>query len=268
MNNSRAKTILIIFFMLTNMCLLTLLLHSYNTYRSVPEEVINTTVELLHERGISIDKELVPKSIGIQKQILVENIITTHDDFAVNLLGENTKKNDVGYYSETGQLSFTGDKFHLKYKEGYETNKKMKSPADKAKDYLKTMGISTKGAAISSSNNDKGIFSVIFTKMLHGKPFFDCNIKINIAGTKIVEVTGSWYNKISTDANQLTKSASGLLVNYTAKNPEFTNVKITNLKPGYAINEDGVFHKQAVLLPVYEITTDNNKKIYIDARGN
>lgn len=267
-NNQRAKTILIVFFMLTNMCLLTMLLHSYNTYRRVPDDVIKTASELLNERGIIIDKELIPTSISIQKQVLVENIITSYDDFAKTILGENIQKKDNIFFSGIGEVSFDGDKFFIKYNNGYETNEKKKSPSDKAEFYLNSIGINTKNSDIYSSNNDQGVFTVIFTKMLYGKPFFDCSIQVDIVGTKITRISGCWFNKYSTEAAQPTKPVSGLLVSYSARNIDFTNVKIISLKSGYAINENGVFHKQAVLLPVYEITTDKYNKIYIDARGN
>lgn len=268
MNNARAKTILIVFFLLTNLCLFILLMNSYSNYIRVPEEIITTTVNLLLERGIDIDSSLFPSKIGKQKQIVVNNVIETYEDFAKLILMEEPIIENGVFKTDTASVNFYGDRFRITYHNGLETSTKDRSPADKVRTFLSAAGIDTDGASVSSDNNAEGIFTVTFRKAFYKKPFFDCVVTAELKGTKIMTVHGSWFNKEEVKKTLLLSPVTSLLVNYSAKNPGFRDVRITSLKPGYAICENGVFHKQVTLIPVYEVTADNKDTFYIDARGN
>ncbi len=268
MNNARAKTILIVFFLLTNIILLIMLLDSYNQFISIPEETVKTTTEFLSQRGIEISEELIPRKIGKEKLITVTNVIDTYENFAKKALSDNLTNENGIYKNESATVNFYGDRFRITFKDGIATNDKDRSPSDKAKSYLKSIGINTNGAHITSTNNSEGLFWVTFNKSFYKKPFFDCMITVELKGKSITSVHGSWFEKSEHDQTVRLSSAPSLLVSHFAKNPDLKNVKVTNLESGYAISENGVFHKQVTLLPVYAVTTDKYEKFYIDARGN
>ena len=268
MNNSRAKTILIVFFLLTNIILLSMLISSYMEYIQIPDKTLDTTVQLLSEKGITIDKSLIPDSIGNDKLITVNNVIDTYENFARNVLSENHTIEDGVFKNEKATINYYGDRFRITFNEGLDTSEKDRSPADKASSYLKSIGIDTGSAKISSSNNSEGLFTVQFSKAFYNKPFFDSIVTVEIMGTKIISVHGSWFEKEDAVQAVNLSSAPSLLVSFFSKNPSISDTTITNIQNGYAICENGIFHKQVTLIPVYEVTTDHFGKFYIDARGN
>lgn len=268
MNNARAKTILIVFFLLTNIILLIMLLDSYNRFISIPEETIKTTADFLSHRGIQINEDLIPNKIGKEKIITVTNVIDTYENFAKKVLPDNPTIENGVYKNESATVNFYGDRFRITFKDGISTSEKDRSPSDKARTYLNSIGINTNGAHITSNNNAEGLFSVTFSKSFYKKPFFDCTVTVELKGKSITSVHGCWFERTQAEQTVRLASAPSLLVSYFTKNPNYKDVKVTSLQSGYAISENGVFHKQVTLLPVYAVTTDTNEILYIDARGN
>ena len=259
MNWSKAKTIMILFLLCTNIFLLSILIGTAYKQQRVSPEIIDSAVTLLSSRGIDIDKRIIPSAIGDEKLFTVENIIADYESFARTVRG---------YNNDAAEITFNGDIFDIKFINGIETDPKLKSPADKARAYLSSLGIDTKKSSVVVDNNSDDIFTVCFTKTIAGKPFFDCSVLVELKGTKIISVRGRWFNKLDTvsTSNPALESVPGLLVEFSISSPELSGSKITGLNLGYAINEENVFHKQATIIPVYEITTDSENKYYIDAR--
>lgn len=258
MNWSKAKTIMILFLLCTNLFLLSTLINAEYRQKRVAPEIIDAAAVLLENRGIRIDKKIIPSAIGTEKLFTVENVISDYESFTSTV---NT------HTDNSAEISFCGDMFDIKA-DGIETDRRLKSPADKARAFLSSLGIDASKASIEVDNNSDGIFTVRFTKIIADKPFFDCSISVELLGTKIISVRGKWYNKLDTvsASNSALKSVPGLLVEFSASNPELHGSEITSLRLGYAISEENVFHKQATIIPVYEIATDNGGKYFIDAR--
>lgn len=271
MNWSKAKTILILFLLCTNIFLLSIIINSYHKRTKVPEEVINSTVALLNGRNIKIDSSLIPAVINDEKIFSVENVISDYESFARLALKNDITPTDNGFSSDNASIKYKGDRFYISFTEGIDTPDELKSPADKAKAYLKGIGIEPKNAEITVTNDANGVFTVAFTQVIDNKPFFDCKVSVELDKTKIMAVYGCWFTKDEDSGTPSTlESVPGLLVKFSAQNPDLADGTILKLKSGYAVdeNESGIFHKQTMIIPVLEITMSDENKYYIDARSN
>lgn len=267
MNWNRAKTILIVFLIMTSCLLGYMLINSNSEHGKIRSETIAYTAKLLGERGISVDSSLISDEIKSVSLYEAENVVSDYNEFALKCFSD-AKQAQEGYFtSSSGTLSFDGDDFYIHYNVGIDTDNKLKSPSEKAKKYLLSLGIDTNNASVHTSNNGKGVFTVTFTNALDGMSFFDSCIAVSLDGNKIVSASGSWFKKtdILSSSVQL-DSVPGLLIKFSSENKVFSNLEISHIELGYAVNEKGVFHKQSTILPVYRITSTDGKVFTIDAR--
>lgn len=267
MNWSKAKNILIIFLLLTFLLLSAMIYDSEKKSSRIQPETINYAINLLHARGIDIDPKIIPTTIDTLHILEVQNVISDYSEFAKIAIPDCSKVSDVIFSSNKATIEFFGDKFTITYINGYKTDKKLKSPAEKAKSYLAGLGIDVSNASVSTSNNAEGLFSVTFVKFIEELSFFDSKLTVTFDGENIIRVSGTWFNEAPLPASSaMIDFPHGLLIKYSSSNETFSNINITDLALGYAINEDGVYHKQATLIPVYRVITADNREFYIDAR--
>ena len=90
MNWHKAKTILIIYFIITNFALLVYLIYGNYITQGTKTRVAEQVMELLNEKNIYIDKELLYKNnfINEMRHVYVSNAIKNHESFAAEVLGE------------------------------------------------------------------------------------------------------------------------------------------------------------------------------------
>ncbi len=264
---SKAKTILILFLLMTSILLSAMLYNSEIKSNHIEPQTISYAVNLLKEKGISINPNLIPSELGSVPVFEAKNVVSDYYEFARLVFPDCYQVSDASFASNNGTIEFYGDNFRISFASGVDTDKKLKSPSEKAKAYLSTIGIDTSVAEIDTSNDSQGLFTVNFTNVLEDMLFFDSKISVTLKGEKITSINGTWFtNNESLSSYAPLDSAPGLLVKFSAQNKEFSNLEITHLELGYAINEEGVFHKQSSILPVYQIITTDGRELYIDAR--
>lgn len=267
MNWSKAKTILILFLLMTSILLSAMLYSSEINSNHIEPQTVSYAVNLLNEKGVSVSPELIPTELSSVPVFEAENVVSDYYEFARQVFPDCYQVSDVSFSSNNGTIEFNGDNFFISYSSGVDTDKKLKSPSEKAKAYLTTIGIDISGAEIDTSNDSQGLFTVNFTNVLEDKLFFDSKISVTLKGEKITSINGTWFTKTeSLSSNAPLDSAPGLLVKFSAENKEFSNLEISHIELGYAVNEQGVFHKQSSILPVYQIITTDGRQFYIDAR--
>lgn len=267
MNWSRAKSILILFLIFTSLLLSGMLYISNQKSSMIEPQTISYAIQLLEKKGVYILPDLLPNKLYSLSVYEGENVISDYFEFAKTVFPDAEKISEANYSSSIGTIEFVGDNFDIKFLNGLPTDKRLKSPSEKAKNYLSTIGINISDAVVNTTNNSEGLFTVCFTNKLNGYSLFDNQISVTLSGENIIAVNGVWFTKKSLQSSNFTlDSAPGLLLKYTEQNPEFRNTEIIAMEIGYAINEQGVFHKESSILPVYKIVTSDSNEFYIDAR--
>lgn len=261
MNWYKAKTILIIFFLCTNIFLLVNILTAANKATVITEDVIGATVEILSRNGVTIDPEIIPRRNETVAVIEAENVIGDATAFAEGILGGTVEKNPDGTYTgPAGNLAISGNRFS--YTAGNAPKELGSSPAKAATAFLKGAGFDLSGAERTVTEN-----LVTYQKEFDAHPFFDGQVTVTVRDGAVVSAEGCWFS--SDDGGWFSdkvtvKSITGVLVDYAAQENHAKG--ITALDFGYTLPQGDTLQKSAVLVPTWVITTDRGEKVFMDAR--
>ena len=259
MNWSKAKTVLIFFFIIINVFLFyTILGRSLNNYY-VSKETVNNTVEILKNSGITVDKDIIPRRIQSVSQFEADNIIVSYEDFAKKMLGENCIKiSETEFKGDIGSISYFGDKFIFR----------SQYSGDKSKTESNLISILN---SYGITLNDYIYTDGSFVKSIDGKKVYDCELNFDFTPENELMIYGVWFLKksepITTDAEL--KSAAAVLVDFLSlpDRPQGELI-IESIELGYMIYETENFHKSIVPISAWEVTLSNGEKVYLDARAN
>ncbi len=263
MNWSRAKTILIALFLIVDLFLLTTILTESDR---ISPEVISSTVEVLKNNGITIDRNIIPSKSQKTPYSEVENVITSYDEFAALLLGDSyTLSGDNSFSVGSKKVSFSGNSFIYESsisKDGISTDK---NPQNVAAEFLKNIGFDLSGAEVSSQKSENST-AVTFYNYSNSLPVFNSSVTVSVSGEIVTSVSGMWFNTINTnEPDTALKSITSILIDTAADIK--TGTHISSLELGYSLPDSTVFHKSAVLIPVWQITSKDGKQYFPDARN-
>lgn len=259
MNWSKAKTVLIFFFVIINIFLFyTILGRSLNNYY-ISKETVNNTVEILKNSGITVDKDIIPRRIQSVSQFEADNIIVSYEEFAKKMLGDNCIKiSESEYKGDTGSISYFGDKFIFKTQYSGDTSKSESNLIA----ILNSYGITL---------NDYTYIDGSFVKNIDGKKVYDCELNFDFTSENELMIYGVWFQKktepVTTDAEL--KSAAAVLVDFLSSpdRPE-GELTIEGVELGYMIYETENFHKSIVPISAWQVSLSSGEKVYLDARSN
>ncbi len=255
---SKVKTILIFFLIIANLFLLMNLYSNNKDTLFLKKEVIESTVSILAENGVGIDKSIIPKKIVKLKQFEADNLIKSYDEFSEAVLGKDYKKvSDTRFEGDTGHIDFSGDKFNISIKYDGE----IPSSKDQVEDFFKEFNLKITDFEYKNGQ--------VFKKT--GKyDIYDCNITFKKSGD-MLEISGVWYEKNSNTIyyGDEIKPITSALIDFLSDplKPE-EQCEITNIRLGYMVYETISYHKSIVPMPVWEIELSNKQKVYISARAN
>ena len=274
MNWYKAKTILIIFLVVVNIAFFTYIIYDSFQSKKTESTVFNTVIELLDKNNISIDNTVIEKTDLPQsaKSVYAENIISSYDDFAKLLLGENvTKTNEGVYTSESGNatLTFDGDKFEAVVKPGYMLMQSDSNtePIKTAKKFLTAVGIDISDVKYDITG-ENGQTIINFYQQANKYPVFGAGITIITDNGTITSAKGCWFvPKNKNHQNNELKNISGVLIDYmNIRQPLSEQCTITDISFGYAMHETDQYHNEIILTPSWQITDNTGKKELLDAR--
>lgn len=274
MNWSKAKSILIIFFLLMNMILVFNIISSANKATAITPEILNSTVEVLKKNDILIDKNIIPEKITELPYIEGNNIITSNKDFAEKFFPAGYETVENVYMGNNAKLTIVGDKFTFTADTPLLSEITETVTADTAKKVAALIleKYSLNLGKYKCTVNEVGKnFEVIFKKVIKSNSVFDSEIKMILSKNGIIEISGSWFNE--SNANKLfskkisLNSITGVLVEFilNEQRPK-DNIQIVELNLGYITGDETIYHKSVVLTPVWEIVLSDNSSYYVDAR--
>lgn len=283
MNWSKVKTILITLFLITDILLGTAIIVAEHKATSIKPEIIDATVNLLANRGITVSRDIIPTKIPDASYIEAVNSISGYDEFAERINRDNPEKlSDTTYKNKFGILEFSGDTFSYKtFSEKTEFDDIMakgdyeRRAKEMASGYFNSL-FNNPTADVSSEKIEYG-YRVTFTGKYKSLPIFCSEITMTVTGHNISEVSdsngvsnmsGSWFTPtgVTTDAGDL-KSITGILIDFMAQRDDNEPVEITDLTLGYTVFDSGIYHKSATLVPAWRITLSDGTTYFMDARN-
>ena len=270
MNWGRVKTVLIILFLCTDIFLLATYFTSKYESSKIPEEVISSTISVLEKNGIALDRELIPQYMPKIKNAEAENVISDYESFAKKFLGNDIYRVDFGYESTRGKVTFFGDRFNFIANPvnspllDIATINDEKSAKDVSGTVLEAFGFNLDNASCKPQKTENG-YVVTFENMADSLPIFNSQISITFENHLVSSISGTWFNETeSQGGNNSLKSIASVLIDFIPEAPE--GITINSMELGYNIFDKELYHKSAVLIPVWKINCDNGESYLLDAR--
>ena len=271
MNWPRAKTILIIFFLCTNLFLLLTITMSAGRTSIVTDDIIASTIAILKNNRIYIDSETIPRKTHSIPMMRAKNFISDYETFAKAFAGEDAALTESNTYSGSrGTVRYEGDYFEFIASEtlfSEETKRLSSASAPQiAADIMKKLGFSD-SSAVCSVSVDNGKTTAKFTRKKDNLCYFNSEITLVMTNSGVENVYGTWFFDESALPDKVAmKSVTGVLIDYISlANRPTVDEKITSLDLGYAILEDGIYHKEAIMTPCWRITLENGETYVLNA---
>lgn len=258
MNWYKAKTILIVFFMITNAFLLyNIIFNSKNAFY-INDEIIMYSIEILENNGIKINSEIIPRKIVSISQFEADNIITDREEFAKKIFNEDCKKiSEDLYESEKGRIEYFGDRFTVTLNQDIKTTEK-----EFVLELFRNAGINISDYEYSDGK---------FLKTINKYNVFNSEITITKPEEGKTQISGVWFEKNSNEIFSGTelKPITSVLIDFISdSNRPEGEIEIVNLKLGYMVYETETYHKSIVPIPVWRLELSDGNYIYMDARAS
>lgn len=260
MNWYRAKTILIVFFMITNLFLFYNITFGTQDENYINDDVVLYTTKVLENNEITIDSGIIPRKKVSAVQFEADNIITGYEEFSKKVLGDLCVKiSENSYMSELGRLDFLGDKFILSVENYPQVDLKTEKSAIAV---LENFNIK-----ISDYKYDNQKFMKKNNKL----EVFDANIEIVQEENGKLTISGVWFEKNSKEISggREMKPITSVLIDFISEpqRPQ-GNVQIEKVEWGYMVYETDTYHKSIVPVPVWKFEFEDGSYLCIDARAN
>lgn len=271
MNWGKAKTILIIFFICTNLFLLFAITLSADRFSIVTDDIVNSAISVLKNNRIEIDSETIPRKTQKIPVMNSKNFIEDYETFAKKIAGDDAHIDKTNSYVGTnGVISFDGDYFEFSaYSPLFSENTKkinILNAPQIAENIMKQFGFSDSSAIYSATEEEHKII-VNITRKKDNLYYFNSEINLILTADGMEKIYGTWFfdEKALPDKVEL-KSVTGVLIDYISlANRPTIDETITALDFGYAILEDGIYHKEAALMPCWRITLGDGGKYILNS---
>ena len=252
MNFSRAKSYLIVLFILVNLFLIYHLV-SMNKSDGVSSQTVDNTVSILSSKNIKISKELIKNTPVNLFYLNLENPLADKENFLKSLKGKvNINEKGFEFIPKDTNINF---KYLLP---SYDA-------AKQALSYMKDQGFNGKHLVCTGTlDMGKGIYKASFIQSFEGYDIYNTNIDIYYKEGQVLSLSGIYYNIDSFSApEESIKSQPEILIRFSGDINEKCIIK--SIESGYYTDPYENEYSLISALPCYKITTDNGNKYYYDA---
>ena len=235
MNWSRAKTILIVLFVCSNLFLLSIILTSNNT-KKTSDSVTDAAIQLMQSNGITVDVNIL-KGLPTKTHIPeLESVTADRESFIKAVLGAEYKADGDTYSSDKGTLYLNENYFELIPSEKHSVSSRNSSTT--AQKSLSLVGIKDKNLVSDMKISDTGNYTLHISKRKGNMHIFCSSIDAVISEHRIQKVSGSWFSETGENSSEtaLTPVLS-LLTDYALHNNDGEK-SVTAVLCGYFIPDN------------------------------
>lgn len=252
MNFSRAKSYLIVIFIIVNLFLIYHLV-SMTKSDTISAQTVENTISILSKKEIKVNKELIKTTPDSLFYLNLENPLADKDAFINSLKGKvNITKEGFEFVPENKKTEF---KYLLP---SYDA-------ARQALAHLKDCGFSGKYLeCIGTLDMGKGVYKASFIQSFEGYDIYNTSIDIFYKEGEVLSASGIYYNIDSFSApEESIRTQPEILIRFSGDINEKCIVK--SIESGYFTQPYENEYSMISALPCYKITTDNGNKYYYDA---
>ena len=269
---NKAKSILIVFFIIIDALLLLYITADKIHSNKIEGTIADTAIELLSKNNISVDKKTITDAAKTKnlKPVYAKNIIDDYSEFAKRVIGENAHSETSNKYSsDIGVITFDGDYFEASAYDGKTLFQYSPDSDDYEKcalRYITSIGALT-GKLKGITNKNSNEISVSFKKKINGLEVFGAGLITEFDGYGLKKISGNWYNEQESENDLMElKSPSGALIEYMNKREDTSAVTVDDICIGFVSLRSNTYHESIMLTPVWGIKERGGKEVYINAR--
>lgn len=270
MNWKKAKTILIITLVLTNVFLLVIYFNGLDIGKNKINEDL---LDLLSTKGIYFENKgyNFPQYL---KKVYVDYYEYENDVIVNKILGNNYMKSNNTYLNKDYYLEINENNV-LKYSKrgiSLEDNKtSLEEATIISNDFLKKVGFMDDSVKLISKNKNKDYIVLNYKKRINDKFIEKSYMKVEVFNGKIILLERKWLNH-ETSENDKNKIISLERALYKLENKikQKKNVSIENIQLGYILESDIVMQniQSGEAFPYFKFYLSNGETIYIEAIEN
>ena len=273
---AKTKTILIILFVLVNVYLFINYLGSSPGGTVVSDEVIDNTIAILTERGIAIDRALIPMREDSVRLFDVANKYATKDQIGNKLLGVGffTEPDQKQLYNGSSKIFINGSDFEYAKQDGATspvTDKTKKNAKKTAQDFLKANDFWSKYAEFSDSEVRENEIVCRFVLKYDKKIVTDSAAAVYVDNNGVYKFESkNWLGDTITDGKHMDPEASAMILIKFANLMEekgITNISVTGLERVYYLGPRDGENKTITAIPALKIIIDTGASYIFDARN-
>ncbi len=274
MSWGRAKTILIIVFLLVDLFLCLVLIQTRQATKQISADIVKQTVSVLEKKEIYISEDIIPTKRAENKNIMMKNYFEAPFENAKRMLGEEfeTLENDAEkhrfvFQNERGILSVAN---HIFTFDALRSPEPLRENHDKISSIitsaLKELGFREKDFTLNSLRFENGLAYCRALPLYKKQPISGIGMEIVADSIGILKLTGSFFTAQSEetyDENLL--DITGVLTRLMYRE-ELKGSTILSIENAFYAPEVFSNSREISVLPVYMIKTDANKTWVCDAR--
>lgn len=281
MNWGRAKTILIIMFLVTDIFLLVVLLQTKLVFTRVPEQTVTETVRILQNNGLEIEPSIIPRRRAENRNIIMRNAFEEPAIAADRMLGSfETKKADQlqhEYHFVSKQASLFVSNIGFTYcrtKEpkpyGFGNEPTAEALQSRITDQLGRLGFDKKETFINDGRLENGLYFCQAVPLYHGVKIYGISMHIVADSEDILSLEGSWFRAVEAEVYEqeplldITAVLTGLIYREDCQ-----NMHIMQIENAFYAADDYLSSREIAAVPVYTMTDSKQRRLFFDARvGN
>jgi regulatory protein YycI of two-component signal transduction system YycFG len=251
MNFSRAKSYLIVVFVIVNLFLVYNLVSMSSSDRISPDTIENT-IEILNKKNIKLDKSLIKTTPETMFYLNLKNPFSD-EEFLSNFKGNCT-------VSEEG-FRFVPENKSIDFKYLLPSYDAAKQALSHFKDY----GLEAKYTkCVGTLDMGEGVYKASFIQSFEGHDIYNTNIDIFYKEGSILESYGVYYEISSFSApDENIKTQAEILIRFANDFNEKCTIK--SIESGYFTEPFKNEYSMISAVPCFMITIDNGNKYYYDA---
>lgn len=279
MNWGRAKTILIILFLATDLFLLLVLMRTKTQEMQIPRETVENAVTIMASGGIYMDAESIPKRRIENRSMIMRNLFHEPEQAAKQFLGEtvttviaDTEQYVYKYESPLGRLFVEKDKFLYQRAEEKLPYRMHPLPEKEAviavtASALQTMGFPKNSFKIVTLHQEEGIYTMEAVPVVDGVQVYGIRMHIQTDSRGILSISGHWFEAVGAENNEpdMLLDITTVLVEATLKR-QMPQMEIASVSHAYYASDDFLNSRELAAVPVYVICDTLGNKYMFDAR--
>ncbi len=279
MNWGRAKTILILLFLATDLFLMMVLMRIRMTSVKIPQETIEDTVGIMRDHQIEIEAQQISADRIKNRSMVMRNLFHEPETAAVMFLGETfktiTSDDEAFMYSYESSLgSLTIEENGFLYSRAAQVKPYRVHPLpgsetvqSSVSEALQVLGFQKGSFKFENLREQEGVYYVEAVPLVGNVKIYGIRMHIAADTEGILTIGGHWFEAVGTEENEpeMLPDVTSVLTEMTLKH-KIPAGKVLSVGFGFYADGDFLSSRELAAVPVYVVEDEQGTVTMFDAR--